>query len=78
MAQSEHLQALYSTFSEVHKEIKVSWKQTLSGVLETINSVIIRESHSETKIPLEYRKDNVTNAIVVGGTSCRADIRWKD
>ncbi len=58
------------TFDERNDiENKPKWadvSEVLSDVLET---VVIREVHQKTSVPLEYRKDRVTNAIVVGGTS---------
>lgn len=57
------------TFVARHPNVEFSWEDVLKSVCEIINTIIIRQVHSETKIPLEYRKDGPTNAIVVGGTS---------
>ena len=46
-----------------------SWQSVLATVADIIDSVVIREVHKDTKIPLVYRSDAVTNAIVIGGAS---------
>ncbi|MDY0194953.1 MAG: Z1 domain-containing protein [Sulfurovaceae bacterium] len=48
---------------------KPTWSEVLDTLCDIIGSVVVREVHQSTSVPLEYRKDRVTNAIVVGGTS---------
>lgn len=45
------------------------WQTVLIAMCETINTIVIREVHQDTSVPLEYRNDRATNAIVIGGTS---------
>lgn len=66
---SMHLENIRKTFSEIHKEAEFKWAEVLKSICEIISTIIIREVHTDTKIPLEYRKDRATNAIVIGGTS---------
>ncbi len=50
-------------------EDKPKWTDVLNTLSDIISTVVIREVHQKTSVPLEYRKDRATNAIVVGGTS---------
>ena len=45
------------------------WSSVARAIAETIPSVIVREVHQRTRIPLEYRADIVTNVIAIGGAS---------
>jgi hypothetical protein len=49
--------------------LEESWPSVLRSLCATINTVIVREAHRKSKIPLEYRNDIATNAIVIGGAS---------
>lgn len=69
LEQSIHLQNLKSTLFDVYPEIEFSWSEILKNLVKIIDSVIIREVHQKTTLPLVYRNDIVTNAIVIGGTS---------
>jgi len=61
---------LKDTFDERDDvENKPTWFSVLNILLSVLESIVIREVHQKTSVPLEYRKDRVTNAIVVGGTS---------
>ncbi|MEC0269712.1 Z1 domain-containing protein [Paenibacillus anseongense] len=66
---SKHIENMKQTFDKIHMEIEFTWGQVIKSISEIIKTIIIREVHTDTKIPLEYRKDRVTNAIVIGGTS---------
>jgi hypothetical protein len=66
---SKTIKSLKDTFENRFLELEFNWVEVLESICEIINTIIIREVHSQTKIPLEYRKDIVTNAIVIGGTS---------
>ncbi len=57
------------TFELRHHNLEFNWKIVLLSICDISDTIIIREVHTNTKIPLEYRKDVVTNAIVIGGTS---------
>jgi hypothetical protein len=55
--------------SNKYKYLELTSDKVLHKLCDLIESVVVREVHQSTSIPLEYRKDYVTNAIVVGGTS---------
>jgi hypothetical protein len=71
--QSHLIQDLKDTFelrhTDLEDEVKLTWKDILSSIAISIESIVIREVHQAKKIDLEYRKDRPTNAIVIGGTS---------
>jgi hypothetical protein len=50
-------------------EDKPKWDDILKVLSNVVETIVIREVHQKTSVPLEYRKDRVTNAIVIGGTS---------
>ena len=50
-------------------ENKPEWKSILAKLAGVLETIVIREVHQKTSVPLEYKKDRVTNAIVIGGTS---------
>ncbi len=68
-AQSELISDLELTFQKKLSECGFEWKRVISKLTEIVSFTVVREVHQETKIPLVYREDLVTNAIVVGGTS---------
>ena len=67
--QSKVIGRLRETLNKYHQLLDFTWQQVLQKLCDVISSIIIREVHQETKIPLEYRDDTITNAIVIGGTS---------
>lgn len=67
--QSSLIQDLSDTFFKYFNQDEFSWTEILETLTDQINSVLVREVHQKTTIPLEYRKDIPTNAIVIGGTS---------
>ena len=60
---------LKETFELRYMDIEFGWDEVLHEVCSTIETIVVREVHQRTSVPLEYRKDRVTNAIVIGGTS---------
>jgi hypothetical protein len=46
-----------------------TWPAVAKAIAESIPSVIVREVHQRTRVPLEYRSDIATNAIAIGGAS---------
>jgi len=66
---SKHIHALKNTFEIYHSALEFKWKDVIDSLCSIIDTILIREVHQRTKIPLEYRKDVATNAIVIGGTS---------
>jgi hypothetical protein len=67
--QSEHISQIKKTFELRIAKPGFSWGQVIKRLTSLISSVVVREVHQNTSIPLVYRKDSATNAIVVGGTS---------
>lgn len=67
--QSKCIADLKDTYERYLSGIEFTWKSTLTELTGIIETVIVREVHQRTAVPLEYRKDMATNAIVVGGTS---------
>ncbi|QYK65738.1 Z1 domain-containing protein [Paenibacillus sp. S02] len=63
------LQDLKDTFALRYSELEFEWKKVLHSMVDIVSSIIVREVHNNTKIPLVYRNDTATNAIVIGGTS---------
>jgi hypothetical protein len=67
--QSSYLRDLKGTFEKFYFEIEFNWEETLISLFNTVESVIVREVHQKTTLPLVYRDEVATNAIVIGGTS---------
>lgn len=63
------LQDLKTSFENHHEKVEYDWKEVIKKIVEIIDIIVIREVHTDTKIPLEYHDDYPTNAIVIGGTS---------
>ncbi len=66
---SSLMEELKETFELTYIEIEFSWDEVLSVICSTIETIVVREVHQRTSVPLEYRKDRVANVIVIGGTS---------
>ncbi len=67
---SDLINSLKNTFDTRNDiENKPEWVDILKVLSDVLESIVIREVHQKTSVPLEYRKDRITNAIVVGGTS---------
>lgn len=64
----QNLIDLYSVYRKYFNSDGSNFDKVLSRLFESLDSFIIRDVHSKTKVPLEYR-DVPINAIVVGGTS---------
>jgi len=67
--QSELIQDLERTFNNTYKGLKFSWEKVLASVCDVVDTIVYREVHQQSSVPLEYRNDIATNAIVIGGTS---------
>ena len=67
--QDEFLQDLKDVFDKYHGDKGYLWVRVVSKLADVIGSVIIREVHQKTKIPIEYKRDVPTNVIAIGGTS---------
>lgn len=66
---SDLIKNLFDTYEKCFNNNEFSWKDIIYTLTDSIDSVLVREVHQKTTAPLEYRKDIVTNAIVIGGTS---------
>ena len=67
--QSETLSNLKDTLEKRHTNIEFTWIDILNRLTNIVSGIIVREVHQKTAVPLEYRNDLPTHAIVVGGTS---------
>lgn len=68
---STHILKLRETFEQCYFSLPTNenWEAVLNSICQIIGSIIVREVHQSTKIPLEYRDDVAANAIVIGGAS---------
>jgi hypothetical protein len=66
---SQLISETLKTFTKYYSNLNIEKKSVTQVISDTIDSIVVREAHQKTKIPLEYRKDINTNAIVIGGTS---------
>jgi len=67
--QSSLLADIKNTFETNLIDCEYDWPKALTTLASIISSVVVREVHQSTSVPLVYRTDIATNAIVVGGTS---------
>lgn len=67
--ESKIIKAIFNTFKEHIILNEFTWEQILKKLTQIVNNVIIRGVHLNSPIPLVYRKDLATNAIVIGGAS---------
>lgn len=67
--QSEHVAAIKASFEARFAGTEFEWAEVIGRLAGIISGIVVREVHQKTAVPLEYRKDIPTNAIVVGGTS---------
>lgn len=58
-----------ATYNLHHSEVEFNWLNVKNSLCSMIDTILVREVHQSTKIPLVYRKDIPTNAVVIGGTS---------
>ncbi|WP_294184272.1 Z1 domain-containing protein [uncultured Sphingobacterium sp.] len=66
---SLYIDELKSTFLEKFDTNEFEWNTVIEKLTNIVESIVVREVHQKATVPLEYRKDVATNAIVVGGTS---------
>ena len=67
--QGDVIADIKTTLSLRLPEIEYTWNEIAESLCEIIDTVVVREVHQQTSVPLEYRNDRPTNAVVVGGTS---------
>ncbi|MFT9497459.1 Z1 domain-containing protein, partial [Anaerosolibacter sp.] len=66
---SVHIKRIKQSYELRLSDLEYEWETLLAGICDTIDTIVVREVHQSTSIPLEYRKDRPTNAIVIGGSS---------
>jgi hypothetical protein len=67
--QSDYIKDLLATYQKYFNQDEFKWNDVLGSLAEMADTIFVREVHQKTTVPLEYRKDISTNAIVIGGTS---------
>lgn len=67
--ESKNINEIEKTYKKYLIESEFEFNKILSNLTQIISTVIIREVHQKSKIPLKYRNDVATNVIAVGGTS---------
>ncbi|RTY87551.1 endonuclease [Flavobacterium sp. GSN2] len=67
--QSDYIKDLLATYQKCFNQDEFKWNDVLGSLAEMADTIFVREVHQKTTVPLEYRKDISTNAIVIGGTS---------
>jgi hypothetical protein len=66
---SRIIRDMKATLELRHPNIEFQWDAIISCLCSIIDTILVREVHQNTSLPLEYRDDRPTNAIVIGGTS---------
>lgn len=69
LTKSKTLMKLEDTFRRVHSEVEIDYLDVLDNIISVIDTIQVIDVHQKTKIPLQYRDDIQTNAIVIGGLS---------
>jgi hypothetical protein len=67
--QSPLLRDMHAIQVKYLSTMEFPWEDILIQLPSYIETIVVREVHQQTSVPLEYRKDIVTNAIVIGGAS---------
>jgi hypothetical protein len=69
LSHSKIIRDMKTTLELRHPDIEFQWETVISSLCSIIDTILVREVHQSTSLPLEYRDDRTTNAIVIGGTS---------
>ncbi|MEK4228188.1 Z1 domain-containing protein [Solibacillus sp. FSL H8-0538] len=69
MHRSKSILDIKDTFNKVLGDIEFSFEEVLLSVCDSIESIQVIDVHQKMKLPLQYRDDSQTNAIVIGGLS---------
>ena len=69
LTKNKTLMKLEDTFRMVHSEVEFDYLEVLDNIISAIDTIQVIDVHQKTKIPLQYRDDIQTNAIVIGGLS---------
>ncbi|MDP2152218.1 MAG: Z1 domain-containing protein [Methylotenera sp.] len=67
--QSSLIADIKKTYDIYLSNHEFEWEKVLITLTNLVSNVVVREVHQSTTVPLVYRKDMPTNAIVIGGTS---------
>lgn len=67
--ESKNILELKKIYFELCNNKEFTFEKIIKKLTEIIGTVIVREVHQKSKIPLVYRKDSPTNVIAIGGTS---------
>jgi len=68
-AYSSYIRSLEETFIKEYDSLEFRWKEVLAEISAFIKTIIVREVHQKSKIPLEYLPDEALNVIAIGGAS---------
>lgn len=69
LEQSNFIRDMKKTYDEVFPDIEENFDNILEVLTKKVQEIMVRQAHQKAKIPLEYRNDRPTYAIVVGGLS---------
>jgi hypothetical protein len=67
--QSSLIAEIKNTFETNLTNCEFDWPKIIASLTNMISSVVVREVHQSRSVPLVYRSDIPTYAIVIGGTS---------
>lgn len=67
--QSKFIKDIFLSYEKYFSKCGYNFDTLIHKLTDISPSIIVREVHQKTAVPLEYRKDVPTNAIVIGGTS---------
>lgn len=67
----KYIKELFETYNKYYSlgKIEEEWDDIRFALSKTTKTIVIREVHQLSKIPLEYVDNSPTNAIVIGGAS---------
>lgn len=60
---------LHSTYKKYFQSIDISFSKILRRLMVILDTFLVKDIHSKSKTPLQYRSEVPINAIVIGGTS---------
>lgn len=68
--QDKNIKSIRETFNKFYSnEINEKYLDVKESLVKKLKTILIRDAHQRTKLPLEYRNDIATNVIVIGGMS---------
>lgn len=66
---SKFIKNINENYNYEYNDLEFTWIEVLDSICNIIDSIIVREVHQGSSVPLEYRDGEVTNVVVIGGTS---------